>query len=217
MVRTLFLERLRAERELAAPAGVALERIATGPLGGALRGWADALAKARVPLADDAALPADTIELVGHDGQRARIGVATLDGAGVTSGPRAILSPAGPYGRVIESVGTDDDTHALVAALAGRLRALAWRAPGRASLLQSLYGLPLAQQAPIALEAAAASGAGDLAFIDTAACLSGVTPAWTGGPLTWAWSEQATVAPAFDAATRAAWARIEPALTRELA
>ena len=217
MVRTLFLERLRAERELAPPEDIALERIGAGPLGAGLRPWADALAKSRVPVADDAALPADTIELVARDGRRERVGVATLEGAGATSGPRAVLSPAGPYGRVIESVGTDEGTHTLIAALAQRLRALAWRAPGRESLLQSLHDLPLAQQAPIALEAAAIPGAGDLAFIDTAACLSGVTPAWTGGPLTWAWCERATLAPGFDASTRSAWMQIEPTLSQALA
>jgi 3-hydroxyacyl-CoA dehydrogenase/enoyl-CoA hydratase/3-hydroxybutyryl-CoA epimerase len=216
MVRTLFLERLRAERELAPPADVALERIGVGPFGAARRTWADALAKSRVPLVDDATLPADTIELVGRDGQRARIGVATLGDGDVRSGPHAVLSPAGPYGRVIESVGTDDATHALVAALATRLRALAWRTPAKASVLQRLHGLPLERQVPVAVEAAAAPDAGDLAFFDTAACLTGVTPAWTGGPLTWVWSEQAKLVPAFDAPARAAWQKVEPALARAL-
>jgi 3-hydroxyacyl-CoA dehydrogenase/enoyl-CoA hydratase/3-hydroxybutyryl-CoA epimerase len=52
--------------------------------------------------------------------------------------------------------------------------------------LQRLHGASLDAQAGIARTAAAQAGAGDAAFLDTAACLAGVTPAWTGGPLTWA-------------------------------
>ena len=232
MVNTLFLERLRAERELAPPAGAAIEALATGAMGAANAAWSEALARTKLPLAGNAALLADTVELVGRDGTRTRLRLATSDAATApstyaapapsaadadgTAPLLAVLSPAGPYGRVLECVGTDDAAQALAAALAARLRAIAWRTPGPASVLQALHAQPLQSQARIAVAAATAQGAGDPAFLDTAACLAGVTPAWSGGPLTWAWSERAALARTFDAATRAAWDRLEPALARAL-
>jgi 3-hydroxyacyl-CoA dehydrogenase/enoyl-CoA hydratase/3-hydroxybutyryl-CoA epimerase len=231
MVSTLFLERLRAERELAPPAGTALERVANGVIGAANGAWSEALMRTRLPLSADAALPADTLELVGRDGTHLHMRLATpttptgagnanardpsaTDPEGGHSIPLAVLSPAGPYGRVLECVGTDATAQTLAAALAARLRAIAWRTPGPASILQALHGQPLKRQAALAVAAAAANGAGDPAFLDTAACLAGVTPAWSGGPLTWAWTEREALAPTFDAPTRAAWQRLEPALAR---
>ncbi|HWK85519.1 MAG TPA: enoyl-CoA hydratase-related protein [Caldimonas sp.] len=204
MVRTLFLERLRAERELAAPPGVAVEGIGKGRISEALGAWAETLARAKLPLADDTSLPADTLELVGRDGSRRRVALGTIEhpSSAASPFPLAVLSPAGPYGRIVESVGADAATHPLVAALAARLRALAWRTPGPASLLQRLHGAALADQAAIAVEAAAAEGAGDPLFLDTAACLAGVTPAWSGGPLTWAWAEREVLRPHLDASAQ---------------
>jgi 3-hydroxyacyl-CoA dehydrogenase / enoyl-CoA hydratase / 3-hydroxybutyryl-CoA epimerase len=196
MVRTLFLERLRAERELAAPGGVTLQRIGLGAISPARQAWADALAKVKLPQAVDAALPADTLELIDGQGGRFRVSLRVLDDAAadadvVASGARAVLgalavlAPAGPYGRVMEIVGADDATAAALAALAARMWSLPWRTPGPQAVLPRLRGLPLEQQAPIAAACAAAPRAGDPAFLDVAACLAGVAPAWSGGPLTW--------------------------------
>ena len=183
MVRTLFLERLRAERELAAPAGVSLERIAVGAISPARGAWAEALARVKLPQALDPLLPADTLELVDVQGARHRVALRVLDDAdGTASGAHAVLAPTGPYGRVIEIVGADD---AGAAALAARLGSLPWRTPGPAAVLPRLRGLPLEPQAVAAAACAAAPGAGDPAFLDVAACLAGITPAWSGGPLTW--------------------------------
>jgi 3-hydroxyacyl-CoA dehydrogenase/enoyl-CoA hydratase/3-hydroxybutyryl-CoA epimerase len=219
MTRTLFLERLRAERELAPPADAIVERMRCGPIGPARRDWTEGLARTRLPLADDPALPPDTLELIGPRGGRARVRICSVDPVGETStqAPFAVLSPAGPYGRVLESVGADDETHALLAALASRLRALAWRTPGSESVLQRLHGKALAEQATVALEAATSEGAGDPSFIDTVACLAGVSPPWSGGPLSWAWAERATVVDQLDAKGRRAWAQLEPTLAREFA
>jgi 3-hydroxyacyl-CoA dehydrogenase/enoyl-CoA hydratase/3-hydroxybutyryl-CoA epimerase len=219
MVRTLFLERLRAERELAAPADTAIERIGHGAIGAPRRVWTDALTRTKLPVTADAGLPADTLELVGRDGSRARIALATLDDRSSVALPMpfAVLSPVGPYGRVVESVGGDDATNALVAALAARLRALAWRTPGPESVLQRLHAAPLGEQPAIALEAATADGASDPAFLDTAACLAGVTPAWTGGPLTHAWSERETLRPGLAASAQRAWSALESRLARDFA
>ncbi len=182
MVRTLFLERLRAERELAAPAGVKLERIGLGAVDPA---WTEALAQVKLPQAVDPALPPGMLELVDVQGGQHRVRVSSLADTQVGGGPHALLAPAGRYGRVLEIVGVDDGTAAALAELAARLWSLPWRTPGPASVLQQLQGLPLERQVPVAAACAAAPGAGDPAFLDVAACLAGVSPAWSGGPLTW--------------------------------
>jgi 3-hydroxyacyl-CoA dehydrogenase/enoyl-CoA hydratase/3-hydroxybutyryl-CoA epimerase len=217
MVRTLFLERLRAERELAAPRGTAIEHLAVGPLGASHKLWVDALAKLKVAQASDSGLPEGTIELVDAQGGRHPVVLAMLDGA-LPEGPvAALLAPIGPYGRVLEIIGGNDSTAALLAALAPRLGALPWRTPGPASVLQRLRGASLEEQARTALKCAAAPGAGDIAFFDVAACLAGVTPAWTGGPLTWLWAGREKLVPAFDAGSRDAWNRLQPSLHRAFA
>ena len=180
MVRTLFLERLRAERELAAPADMLLERLAVGQLGSA---WIDALSKVKLLQAADPLLPADSIELIDARDGRHKIRVHAL--VDTADGPCAVLPPPGPYGRVMEIVGADNGTAAALAALAARMGTVAWRTPGPRSVQQQLHGLTLEQQVPIATACAAGPGAGDPAFLDVATCLSGVTPAWSGGPLTW--------------------------------
>jgi 3-hydroxyacyl-CoA dehydrogenase/enoyl-CoA hydratase/3-hydroxybutyryl-CoA epimerase len=106
--------------------------------------------------------------------------------------PQAVLAPAGPYGRVLEIVApadAADGAAAALAALAPRLGALPWRTPGPQSILQRLRGLPLPEQAALAQRLAAMPGAADPAFLDVAACLAGIAPAWSGGPLSWAASE----------------------------
>ena len=186
MVRTLFLERLRAERELAAPAGMKLERIAVGAISPARGAWGQALAKLKLPQAADAALPADTLDLIDVQGGHHRVALRVLeDNDGAVSGASALLAPAGPYGRVMEIVGADDAGAAALAALAARLWSLPWRTPGPAAVLPRLRGLLFERQAAVAAAFAAAPGAGDPAFLDVAACLAGIAPAWSGGPLTW--------------------------------
>jgi 3-hydroxyacyl-CoA dehydrogenase/enoyl-CoA hydratase/3-hydroxybutyryl-CoA epimerase len=217
MVRTLFLERLRAERELAAPKGTAIERIAVGPLGFSHKLWIDALARLKVTQSPDADLPEGTIELVDAQGSRHRVALAVLDSALPEAPVVAVLAPSGPYGRVLEIIGGDDATAALLSALAPRLGALPWRTPGPASVLQRLRGAPLEEQARTAVKYAATAGAGDIAFLDVAACLAGVTPAWTGGPLTWLWAGREKLVPDFDAGSRDAWNRLQPALHRAFA
>ena len=181
MVRSLFLERLRADRELAPNVGI--ERLRVGPVSAARSAWTQALSKLKLPQEAVATLPADTADLVDQHGRTQRIALRVLDEEPAASSEAyAVLAPLGPYGRVIEIVGTADAAHA-AGALAVKLRALPWRTPGPTSLLQTLRGRPLEEQQRIAV--AALPAAGDPAFIDVAACLSGVSPAWTGGPLSW--------------------------------
>jgi 3-hydroxyacyl-CoA dehydrogenase/enoyl-CoA hydratase/3-hydroxybutyryl-CoA epimerase len=188
MVRTLFLERLRAERELAAPEQVRLERIESGAISAARSAWSEALARLKLPQVANADLPADVLELVDLQGSRTRIALRVLDEAPEAAAlTQAVLAPKGPYGRVMEIVGAPSAAaRDAVAALAARLWCLPWDTPGPHSVLQTLRGLPLDQQALVA-----ATQAGDPAFLDVAACLAGLSPAWSGGPLTWRRTQQA--------------------------
>jgi 3-hydroxyacyl-CoA dehydrogenase/enoyl-CoA hydratase/3-hydroxybutyryl-CoA epimerase len=193
MIRTLFLERLRAERELAPPAGVKVESLSVGRISPQRASWTKALARCKLPQAQDDALAADTLEILAADGGRQRFALGVSDEPATASAEATlILAPAGPYGRVLEIVTTDGAAAQAAAALAPHLWSLPWRTPGPASVLQRLQGRELAEQARIARECAAAPGAGDPVFLDVAACLAGISPAWSGGPLLWAAETQAS-------------------------
>lgn len=187
MIRTLFLERLRAERELAPPSSAKIERIAYGRITPARAAWEQALARVKLPQVRDEALPDDTLEVLAADGAGYRIALRVLEESPATAdGPVAVLCPAGSYGRVLEIVGAGEAAAQAIAALAQRLWCLPWRTPGPQSVLQQLAGRPLPEQARIAAQSAAAPGAGDPLFLNVAACLAGIAPAWSGGPLLWA-------------------------------
>jgi len=215
MVRTLFLNRQRAERELAPPEGLRIEKIngsALPPL------WAAALAKAKLAVDADAALAPGSIALLDNTGARHVVAVRTLadaPGGDEPGGAFAVLTPSGAFGSVLEIAGADDQAAAALAALALRLRALPYRtrAPRSALLAQARANRDDADaQALVALSLSAGTPAVDTDFHDVAACVAGVAPAWSGGPFTQLWREQARLAPCFDAAQAAAWTRIEPAL-----
>ena len=179
MVRTLFLERLRAERELAPPSGVAVEKLRTGPLSDS---WASALSKLKLPREQVDGLPKGALELTDHAGAVHHAHLCDVaDPPKATNDAQLVLGPQGPYGRVIEIAGADDGGAAAFAALATRLWSLPWRTPGPVSRLAQLAGLSLPEQA----RCAAAWTDGDAAFVDVAACLAGLSPAWSGGPLSW--------------------------------
>ncbi|HMO47794.1 MAG TPA: enoyl-CoA hydratase-related protein [Rubrivivax sp.] len=183
MVRTLFLERLRAERELAPPGGAAVESLRYGTISESRKAWQAALARLKLPQQQDASLPADTIEVVDRSGKAHRAALRVSAEAPVAlTDAQLVLSPLGPYGRVVEMAGVDEAQSAAFAALATRLWSLPWRTPGPVSRLALLGGRTLEEQAE---QAKAWRQDADPAFIDVAACLAGVSPAWSGGPLTW--------------------------------
>jgi len=180
MVRTLFLERLRADRELAPPAGAGIAQLRVGP--DAPAEWAQALAKAKLPQQADAALPAGTLEATDTAGRTHRAALRVLDAAAAdATDTELVLAPAGPYGRVLEIATADDAAAATFAVLATKLWSLPWRSAGAGSRLRALRGKSMAEQARIAT----AWTDMEPAFTDVAACLAGVTPAWSGGPLIW--------------------------------
>jgi 3-hydroxyacyl-CoA dehydrogenase/enoyl-CoA hydratase/3-hydroxybutyryl-CoA epimerase len=146
-----------------------------------------ALERSKLPLAQDDALAADTLQVQAADGSLHAFVLRVSDEAPAAATESAlVLAPSGPYGRVLEIVGAQDDAAQAAAALATRLWSLPWRTPGPSSVLQRLQGRDLPEQARIARECAAAAGAGDPAFLDVAACLAGASPAWSGGPLLYA-------------------------------
>ena len=220
MVRTLFLNRQRADRELAPPEGLRIERVSSGAISPARSAWTTSLAKAKLAVSDDAALPADTIELLDTSGARRRLSLRVLaDTAGGVepAGAFAVLTPNGPFGSVMEIVGADDASAAAMAALAQRLRALPYRTRAVSSMLlaQASAGRDDADaQALAALSRAASTATGDTDFYDVAACVAGVAPLWSGGPFTRLWREHARLAPRFDAAQSEVWRRIEPELRK---
>ena len=220
MVRTMFLNRQRADRELAPPGSLSIERVGAGALSPSHAAWTDALAKSKLAVSIDPALPADTIELLDHTGARHAIAVRVLVDAAAGDEPRgafAVLSPTGPFGRVLEIVGAGDAAAGALAALALRLRALPWRSHAASSALLAQAGADAGDadaQALAALSRATTAETGDPDFYDVAACVAGVTPTWSGGPFTHLWREHKRLAPRFDAAQATAWARIQPILAK---
>ena len=78
MVRTLFLDRLRAERELAPAADVTVEGFSVGTISGSRREWSAALARLKLPHHADTSLPPDTLEIVDSHGYRQRVALRVL-------------------------------------------------------------------------------------------------------------------------------------------
>jgi 3-hydroxyacyl-CoA dehydrogenase/enoyl-CoA hydratase/3-hydroxybutyryl-CoA epimerase len=222
MVRTLFLNRQRADRELAAPEDLRIEKVSVGPISPAHAAWTQALAKSKLNLDDDASLPADTLELLDNRGTRHRVVVGTLAGVAASESSQhaavAVLSPTGPFGRVLEIVTEDDDAAArALAALAVRLHALPWRSPGIGSALLAQAGAARDDadaQALAALKRAAEADIGHPDFYDVASCVAGVAPAWSGGPFSHLWREHARLASRFDSAQSRAWSRLQPILAK---
>jgi 3-hydroxyacyl-CoA dehydrogenase/enoyl-CoA hydratase/3-hydroxybutyryl-CoA epimerase len=220
MVRTLFLNRQRADRELAPPEGLRIEKVSAGPISAARSAWSMSLARAKLAIDKDPALPADTIELLDNSGARHRLALRVLadaPGADEPSGAFAVLTPNGPFGSVVEIVGADDAGAAAIAALAQRLRALPYRSRAATSMLLAqarAKGDDADAQALAALSRAASTDIGDTDFYDVATCVAGVAPLWSGGPFTHLWRNHPRLATRFDAAQSAAWTRIEPELRR---
>ena len=217
MIRTLFLNRQRADRELAPPAGLRIEQLTMGACSPGRAMWTEAVARARLGAATDASLPADTAVLIDSNGARHRVTLLVpADAPGTEpSGAYAVLSAAGAFGSVLEIVAEDDATSDALAALAQRLRALPYRSAGTHSALlaQARERTDDADaQALAALRHTADAPVGDLDVYDVAVCTAGLAPAWSGGPFTHLWQQRERLLKGFDSAAANAWAAIEPAL-----
>ncbi len=220
MVRTLFLGRLRAERELRPEDSLKITALRIGRISVERQAWVKLLDKLRLEKTENPALPDDTIEMVDANGTTFRASLRVLDEmpsplqAGEVAG---VLAPAGPYGRVLEIVGPVTPAAHALAAVASALWVLPWPSHGQVSLLQDLRDQDLATQAGKALAWAARPEAGDPVFLDVAACLAGVVPGWSGGPLSWLWDERERCKPLLDGSARAAWIALAPVLEQACA
>ena len=219
MIRALFLNRQRADRQLAAPRELKVEALRHGPWSPACAAWDEALGRSRIALVRDDTLPADTIVLQESRGLHHMVHVATLEAFDVIAGnggARALLSPAGPRGRVLEIIGGSPETAQALAALAPRLgAALPYRSGDAESVLVRLRpaaAISLDEQAERALLLLDSGAAPDAATLDVAACAAELTPAYTGGPLSHLWQHQARLLEAMSAPALAAWDRRHPAL-----
>jgi len=219
MVRTLFLERLRAQRVLH-PDGIHIQALRMGKISASRHAWEALLSGLRLEKILDPALPADTIQMIDTNGTTHRASLRVLDETCTPLPPDAVagvLAPPGPYGRVLEIVGPDTPAAQALAALASAAQMLAWPSHEAGSLLQDLRGQALATQAIKAVHWAARTKAANPVFLDVAACLAGVAPAWSGGPLSWLWDERTRYEPQMDDRTRAAWVTLTPALAQAYA
>jgi 3-hydroxyacyl-CoA dehydrogenase/enoyl-CoA hydratase/3-hydroxybutyryl-CoA epimerase len=218
MVRTMFLNRQRADRELAPPADLQIQQVGAGAISPTRSAWSEALAKSKLTVSDNAALPDDTIELIDNRGSRHVVAVRVLADASCGDEPTgafAVLTPSGPFGSVLEIVGANNAAAVVLGALAARLRALPYRSNASRSALFTQARVPREDadgQALAALSRASSTPIGDADFYDLAACVAGVAPLWSGGPFTHLWREHVRLEPRFVAAQAEAWERIEPVL-----
>ena len=220
MVRTLFLNRQRADRELAAMAGLRIQSVGVGPLSPALACWQDALEKSRLSFHQDASLPPDTIVLSDTQGQTHHVHIGTLDSSapstGHASAAEVVLSALGPYGRVLEIVKATAPTAQALASLAPRLGgALPYRSADGASVLRRLANAgrdSLDAQSLVAVGLLVSGAATKAETLDVAACAAGLTPAWTGGPLAYFWTHRDRLRAQLDAQAWVAWPQLEPVL-----
>ncbi|MBL6750042.1 MAG: enoyl-CoA hydratase/isomerase family protein [Nevskia sp.] len=198
MVRTLFLERQRAAR-IAPSQAMAQARVAVA--GAAAAPLADLLKAARAPLIEPAQAAAGDVVLLppGAAAPAAGTPVAWLrgpadrpDSAGAASG--LWVAEAGEHGRAVEVLAPAGAEDAGLA-VARWLRATPLVTRGEAPLLPALQAAQDAARAAqlpredtllaVALAAArvwAGGGVADIALADVAAVISGLHPAYTGGP-----------------------------------
>lgn len=223
MMRALFLNRQRADKQLAAPPGLKIVEVRHGHFSRECALWSEALTKSRLETIAEESLPADTIELRDSRGLAHTVAVSTRQTWDETSGDvraRALLTPACPRGRVLEIVGATMATADALAALAPRLgAALPYRSGDAHSVLQRLNSASESpdEQSACALLLLDTGAAPDAATLDVAACAAEVTPAFTGGPLSHLWQHQARILPSLSASARAAWERRHAALAQVFA
>jgi 3-hydroxyacyl-CoA dehydrogenase/enoyl-CoA hydratase/3-hydroxybutyryl-CoA epimerase len=224
MIRALFLNRQRADKQLAAPRSLKVEEVRHGSWSQASALWPEALARCRVALAFDKSLPADTLVLRDSRGLDHRVEARTLETVRTTGQPdciRAILTPATRRGRVLEIVGGSASAAQAIAALAPRLgAALPFVSGDSSSVLERLETSALdtldaqAERALLLLDSGAAP---DAATLDVVACAAELAPAFTGGPLSHLWQHQKRLLPTLPAATREAWNRRQAQLAEVFA
>jgi 3-hydroxyacyl-CoA dehydrogenase/enoyl-CoA hydratase/3-hydroxybutyryl-CoA epimerase len=219
MVRTLFLNRQRAERESAPPPGLCIEALVVGPLSETLAPWQDALARTRLPFRVDSSLAPNTLLVTDSRNVTHTVQLGTLENEPAGSDDataQALLSPRGAYGCVLEIIKATAPQAEALASLAQRLGgALPYRSDDGVSLLGRLTRAgreSLDAQALTAARLLAEGAAAKPETLDVAACTANVTPAWSGGPVAHLWAHRERLAPLLDPVAMDAWPRLESML-----
>ena len=214
MMRALFLNRQRADKQLAAPRDLKIEEVRHGVWSQGCAAWPEALSKSRIAMVADGALPIDTIVLRDSRGFVHSMGVGTLETYGSSprsNRPPALLTPMGPRGCVLEIIEGSPESAQALAALAPRLgAALPYRSGDGESVLARLQQGPASsmdEQAQRALLLLDSGAAPDAATLDVAACAADIAPAYSGGPLSHLWQHRARLLPILAAPARSAWDR----------
>jgi 3-hydroxyacyl-CoA dehydrogenase/enoyl-CoA hydratase/3-hydroxybutyryl-CoA epimerase len=217
MVRSLFLNRQRADRELAAPADLSIAHVTLGPLSSEQALWEQLLSKSRLPQHTDVSLPPGCLILTDSRGvsHSIRLSVLGTDLSKTTSGAaHALLSPVSANGCVLEIIKATEPAAQALAALAPRLGgALPYCSGDGQSVLQRLAvagNESQDAQSLLAVRLLASGAAPKAETLDVAACAAGISPSWTGGPLTHLWTHRDRLEPQFDTMLRTAWPHLEP-------
>ncbi|MEZ5727361.1 MAG: enoyl-CoA hydratase-related protein [Burkholderiaceae bacterium] len=206
MISTLFIERQRVEKAASArglPRPVSLRH---GQLGPAAGDWPRLLARSGISTREDPSIGAGRMVLEAEGDLQVPIVVRCV-GAQATrddearAAPVLLLSPRSPYGRVVEIItGTHADAVGALRSLAASLRCLPLVTAGEDSLLDALAlagepggDAPLHATALVAAKWAAARPDADLRALDVVSVLGGLAPAFSGGPLTYAWQHWAEI------------------------
>lgn len=226
MVRTLFLNRQRADKELAPPPDLKIQSVRVGPLNEAARDWAASLAGSKLTQMADPSLPVNTLALEDGAGTLTQVTVSDLkadSAAGGRSQPLALLSAKSPYGRVIEITGADEQATPTLARLALHLGAMPWRTQTGSSVLAKLMAAGSSDKdaiIPQSLRAAELALQGDIAdleILDVVACVANITPAYTGGPFNYLWQHRDQLASQLPPAVRPQWLALEARLQKTYA
>ena len=223
MVRSLFLNRQRADKEFAAPAELKIESLRVGPLSAEAKDWAASLAACKLPQVADSQLPSDTVAVLDASGRSTQMRVRDLAPGHAPAAPVAVISRQGPYGRVIEIIGADAQTSEPFARLASHLGALPYRTRPGSDVLAELMGRDagspqaLDRQSLLAAKLAAEGQIADIELFDVVACAASITPACSGGPFTHLWQHRDRLCAQLDQGTRQKWPQLESNLQKAYA
>jgi 3-hydroxyacyl-CoA dehydrogenase/enoyl-CoA hydratase/3-hydroxybutyryl-CoA epimerase len=218
MVRTLFLNRQRADKTLAACSELIIEQVNVGWLSTENALWGKLLKKSRLTVVEDESLPKNSITLIDSDKNSYNVTIETT--AAIIQNKKyesahAVLSPVTSNGCVLEIIADNEKIADLLAFLAGRLGALPYRTYDSQSVLNRLAlsgQKSLEAQSLEALRLFASGAVKHAEFLDVAACAAGLSPTWTGGPLTFLWANNEKLQSRFDPNLQSEWSRVRSIL-----
>jgi 3-hydroxyacyl-CoA dehydrogenase/enoyl-CoA hydratase/3-hydroxybutyryl-CoA epimerase len=218
MVRTLFLNRQRADKKFSASSEAFIEEVHIGSLGTENALWDKLLKKSRLNVIADESLPINTITLIDNKKNPHSVKIdttAVVAQSKKNESAYAVLSPVTSNGSVLEIITADEKVADLLALLAVRMGALPYRTYDGQSVLNRLAlsgQKSLEAQSLEALRLFVSGAVKQAEFLDVAACAAGLSPSWTGGPLTFLWSNNEKLQSRFDPTLQQEWPRVRSIL-----